>query len=263
MEFTKVKYAVDGKKATILMDSPKNMNAFDETMLDELEAAVKMADKEEGVKVVVLGSSSPKAFSAGGDIGAMYEGLKDPNGVEEFGKAIAKMANVTKAVKKCSKPVIAAIQGACAGAGFNLALACDYVIATDTSMFIQAFVKIGLIPDAGGMYLLTRAIGVSKALEIAMTGDIVFAEDAKTLGFVAEVVDADDFEEAVAKRAKKFGYGPSTSYAEMKRLVWESEFKDFEKYVEEEVKSQMICGDTEDFKEGVSAFVEKRKPAYK
>lgn len=267
MEFAKVKYAVTDRVAIISMDSPKNMNAFDEIMLDELVETLKMAEEDASVKAVLLNSSTPKAFSAGGDVGSMYAGLKAA-GKEafsvEFGKSIAKMANVTLAIKKLSKPVIGAVQGACAGAGFNVALACDYVIATQASVFIQAFVKLGLVPDAGGIYLLTRACGLNKGVELALTGDMIFADDAKTLGFVAEVIEDDEkFAEAAMKRAKKFTYGPSTSYKYIKKLAWESELLGFEEYVKKEVEAQMICGATDDFVEGVSAFVEKRKASFK
>lgn len=267
MEFTKVKYAVSEKVAIISMDSPKNMNAFDEVMLDELEEAIHMADADANVKSILLNSTTTKAFSAGGDVASMYDGIKNhpkDEFVSEFGKSIAKMANVTKAIRKSPKPVVGAVQGACAGAGFNVALACDYVIATQASVFIQAFVKLGLIPDAGGIFLLTRACGLNKGMELALTGDMIFADDAKTLGFVAEVIEDDDaFAEAAMKRAKKFTYGPSTSYEYMKKLCWESEFLGFEAYVKKEVEAQMVCGATDDFFEGVSAFSEKRRASFK
>jgi enoyl-CoA hydratase/carnithine racemase len=267
MEYTKVAYAVEDKIAYISMNSPKNMNAFDEIMLDELEDAIHIADADPAVKVIVLGSTTEKAFSAGGDVAMMYQGLKEV-GVEafkvEFGKSIAKMANVTIAIRKAKKLVIGAVQGACAGAGFNVALACDYVMATQATVFIQAFVKLGLIPDAGGIWLLTRGCGLNKGMELALTGDMLFADDAKDIGFVAEVIEDDDaFKAAVTKKAKKFSYGPATSYEYMKKLAWESEFKGFEEFVKCEVEAQMICGGTEDFAEGVSAFVEKRRSSFK
>ncbi|MEG1241646.1 MAG: enoyl-CoA hydratase-related protein [Oscillospiraceae bacterium] len=266
MEFTKVNYAVSERVAVISMNSPKNMNAFDETMLDELCEALAMAEKDASVKAVIINSATTKAFSAGGDVGSMYQGIKalgKDGFAPEFGKSITKMANVTIAIKKLSKPVIGAVQGACAGAGFNVALACDYVMATQASVFIQAFVKLGLIPDAGGIFLLTRACGVNKGMELALTGDMIFAADAKALGFVAEVIeDEDTFADAVMKRAKKFTFGPASSYAYMKQLAWESEFQGFEAYVKKEVEAQIACGATDDFVEGVSAFVEKRKASF-
>lgn len=268
MEFTKVKYEVTEKVAIISMDSPKNMNAFDETLLDELVEAFKMADANADVKAILINSTTDKAFSAGGDVAAMYDGVKNHSKEEfiaEFGKSIAKMANVTKAILRSPKPVVGAVQGACAGAGVGVALACDYTMATQASVFMTAFSKLGLVPDAGGIYLLTRAVGLKKASELAMDGgQMVFADDAKELGMVNEVIEDDDaFAEATLKKAKKFTYGPSASYKYIKELVWESEFKGFDEYVKKEVDAQMACGATDDFAEGVAAFVEKRRASFK
>ncbi len=268
MEFTKVKYEVQGKIAIVSMDSPKNMNAFDEVMLDELEAAIGMANENAEVKSIIVNSTSDQAFSAGGDVKAMYDGVTQhakEEFITEFGKSIAKMANVTKAILHSPKPVVGAVQGACAGAGVGVALACDYTMATQASVFMTAFNKLGLVPDAGGIYLMTRAIGLKKATELAMDGtQMVFADDAKALGMINEVIEDDDaFAEAVMKKAKKFTYGPATSYKLIKELVWESEFKGFDEYVKKEVDAQMACGATEDFAEGVAAFVEKRRANFK
>ena len=267
MEFTKVKYAVDERVAIISMDNAANMNAFDEVMLDDLVAAMAMADADTNVKAILINSTTDKAFSAGGDVAAMYDGIKNhakDEFIEEFGKSIAKMANVTKAILKSPKPVVGAVQGACAGAGVGVALACDYTMATQASVFMTAFSKLGLIPDAGGIYLLTRAVGLKKASELAMDGgQMVFADDAKVLGMVNEVIEDDDaFAEATLKKAKKFTYGPSASYKYIKELVWESEFKGFDEFVKLEVASQMACGATDDFAEGVAGFVEKRRASF-
>ncbi len=267
MEFTKVKYAVDERVAIISMDGAANMNAFDEVLIDELVAAFGMADADANIKAILLNSTSDKAFSAGGDVAAMYDGIKNHAKEEfivEFGKTIAKMAEVSKAILKSPKPVVAAVQGACAGAGIGVALACDYTMATQASVFMTAFSKLGLIPDAGGIYLLTRAVGLKKANELAMDGgQMVFADDAKALGMVNEVIEDDDaFAEATLKKAKKLTYGPSASFKYIKELVWESEFKGFDEFVKKEVDAQMACGATDDFAEGVSGFVEKRRATF-
>ncbi len=269
MEYTKIKYAVSERVATISMDSPKNMNAFDGIMLDELEDAIHKADADESVKAILINSTTDKAFSAGGDVAAMYDGMKNNAReafTEAFGSEIAKMANVTKAILKSPKPVVGAVQGACAGAGIGVALACDYTMATQATVFMTAFSKLGLVPDAGGIYLLTRAVGLKKAAELAMDGgQMVFADDAKALGMINEVIEDDDaFADAALKRAKKFTYGPAASYNYIKQLVWESEFKNgFEAYVAKEVEAQKACGATDDFFEGVSAFCEKRRASFK
>ena len=259
MAFTKLDYSVKDRVAWITLNSPKNLNAFDETMDEEVIEALTLCENDPAVRAVVL-TGAGKAFSAGGDIGAMYAGIK--KGDTDFSGEVRKIAGVSMGIKRLSKPVIAAVHGAVAGAAFNIVLACDFCIAADNASFIQAFVNIGLIPDAGGLFLLSRAVGVNKAMELAMTGRPVSAQEGKELGFVCQIVAPEELESAAAKMANRLAAGPSTSYAEMKRLMWEAQFKDMERYVTEEVKGQLHCGDTADFKEGVCAFVEKRKPQY-
>lgn len=259
MAFTKLDYNVKDRVAWITLNSPKNLNAFDETMDEEVIEALALCENDPAVRAVVL-TGAGKAFSAGGDIGAMYAGIK--KGDADFSGEVRKIAGVSMGIKRLSKPVIAAVHGAVAGAAFNIALACDFCIAAENVSFMQAFVNIGLIPDAGGLFLLSRAVGVNKAMELAMTGRPVSAQEGKELGFVCQIVAPEELESAAGKMANRLAAGPSASYAEMKRLMWEAQFKDMERYVTEEVKGQLHCGDTADFKEGVCAFVEKRKPQY-
>lgn len=259
MEFKKIKYSVTQGIASIVLNSPKNLNALDEAMLNDLMAALDLCEDDNDVKVIVI-SGEGKGFSAGGDIGDMYKGVKTNS--LDFGGSIEKAGMVSLKIKKLSKPVIASVHGPVAGAGFNIALACDFRIAADNSNFIQAFVNIGLVPDAGGVYLLTRALGVAKSTDLIMTGKPVGAQDAFEMGLVNKVVAPEDMEAATSKFAQKLAGGPSLSYAGMKKLIFESEYKDFETYIAEEVKQQVKCGESEDFREGVTAFVEKRKAAF-
>jgi len=259
MKFVKIKYAVDGGIAVISMNTPKNLNALDEAMADEVAHALACAKRDCAVRVVLL-CSSGKNFSGGGDIGAMHNALSDET--PDFSAAIRKVANVSLKIKELPKPVIAAVSGAVAGAAFNITLACDFCIAADNAQFIQAFVNLALIPDGGGFYLLTRAVGVNKAIELAMTGRPVSAAEAKELGFVCQVCASDALAEAAEKFARGIASGPATSYASMKRLIMQSQFKDFKDYISEEIKEQAACIGTEDYKEGVRAFVEKRKPKF-
>ncbi|QNN72604.1 enoyl-CoA hydratase/isomerase family protein [Vagococcus carniphilus] len=259
MDFQKILYNVQEKIAFITLNTPKNLNSFDDVMLDEIVSALHHADEDNEVKVIVLNSSSP-AFSGGGDVRAMYEGVKSNN--LDFNTSIEKMASVSLTMKQISKPVIASVSGAVAGAGFNVALAADFIIASEDAFFIQSFVNIGLIPDAGGIFLLSRAVGVNKATELVMTGKPVSASQGKELGFVSNIVPTEELEAATNKLAKSLAYGPSLAYAEIKKLVFESDFKGFEEYVKQEVKSQVACSETADFVEGISAFAEKRKPKF-
>lgn len=259
LPFTKLDYQVEGRVAYLTLNSPQNLNAFDEQMDQEVIDALKLCQADDSVRVVVLRGAG-KAFSAGGDIGAMYAAVK--RGGADFSGEVHKIAGVSMAIKQLTKPVIAAVHGAVAGAAFNISLACDFCMAAENASFMQAFVNIGLIPDAGGLFLLSRAVGVNKAMELAMTGRPVSAQEAKELGFVSQVVSQDALEVATAKLAGRLAAGPAVSFAEMKRVMWEAQFKDMERYVTEEVKGQLHCGEVPDFQEGICAFVEKRKPHY-
>lgn len=261
MGLTKVIYEVKDKVAFITMNSIKNLNALDSDMINELVQALNAAEEDENARAIVIGGMG-KAFSAGGDVGYMYRLIKEDK-VILLKDGIEQVANVTMTIKKMSKPVVASVHGAVAGAGFSLALACDFCIAAENANFIQAFVNLGLVPDAGGMYLLSKAVGVNRAIALSMTGKPVSAEEAKVMGFVTEVCAADQLAERTTKMAVRLAHGPALSYKNMKQLAYESNFKDFEEFVKKEIEAQTECGFSDDFKEGVTAFVEKRKPAFK
>jgi enoyl-CoA hydratase/carnithine racemase len=255
----RVDYEVLDTVAVLTLNSPKNLNAFDEAMIDDVLGALKAAEDDAAIRAVIIKGNGP-AFSAGGDIGFMYKSLK--SGQLNFEGEIKKIAQISVNIKKMSKPVIASVHGAVAGAAFNIALACDFCIASDDVKFMQAFVNIGLIPDAGGLYLLSRAVGVNRAIQLAMTGKPVSAQEANALGFVTKVVERDALDETSLGMAKKLAAGPSQSYRHMKALLYQSQFADFEAYIAHEVAAQTACGSTKDFAEGISAFVEKRKPSF-
>lgn len=259
MDFRKLEYSVSDGIAFINLNSPKNLNSFDEVLEDDLIHALDLCDKSEEVKVVVL-SGKGNGFSAGGDVKDFYRQLNSEN--FDLTGMIQKIGKVSLGIKKLKKPVISSVFGPVAGAGFNVAISCDFCIAAENSLFIQAFVGIGLIPDAGGVYLLNRTIGVAKATELIMLGKPIKAEKAYEYGLVNKVVSLEKLNEETMKLAKKLANGPSFAYAAMKDLTFESEFKDFEKYLEKEVYYQTESSKTEDFREGVSAFVEKRKPVF-
>ena len=172
------------------------------------------------------------------------------------------IAQVSHNIRRSAKPVIASVFGAAAGAAFNIALACDFCVATENARFIQAFVNIGLIPDAGGMYLLTRAVGINKATHLAMLGTPIDAVQAFELGFVYKVCEEKELAAETEKLAQKLAAGPAQSYARIKELVFAAEFGDYAQYTKKEIESQLACGNTNDFEEGISAFAEKRKPRF-
>lgn len=256
MAYEKISYSVSDGVASVEMNFPKNLNAMDAQMIDELVDVFDTCDASPEVRVVVL-KSAAKAFCGGGDIAYMYKGIKE--GGVDWSLTLKKAAFATRAMKKCRKPVIGVVHGAAAGGGFMLALACDYIIAAENAAFSAAFVNIGLLPDSGGFYLMTKAMSVNKATELALTGRTVRAEEAKQIGFVAEVVPVEELEAAAAKTAKRFAAGPSLSYAKQKELIYQSQFSGFDAYIKKEVEAQLILVETEDFRQRVCAFVEKKK----
>jgi len=260
MDYKKIKYAVHEGIASLTMNSPGNLNVFDEDMVSDLLMAFDAAEKDKNVRVIIL-SGEGRAFSGGGDIGYMNEGLK--NNTLDLGKLLELLCQLAVKIKKIPKPVIASVNGAAAGAGFCAALLCDFCIAAENARFIQAFVNLGLIPDTGGAYLLSKAIGVNRAMDLIMTGRVVTATEAKELGIVTQVVPAEQLEEATLNLARKLACGPANAYANMKKIMYQVNFSDFEEYLEMEKAYQLECSKSEDFKEGVTAFVEKRKPEFK
>ncbi|HAE43841.1 MAG TPA: enoyl-CoA hydratase [Clostridiales bacterium] len=260
MTYKKIVYSEEKCIASIILNSPQNLNAIDEEMVDEIMEVLKQIDESEEIKVLVI-SGDGKGFSAGGDIRMMIQSIQT-NNLSALDGGIKKVGLLSMAIKKMSKPVIASVHGAVAGAGFNVALACDFIIASHDAKFIQSFVNIGLVPDAGGIFLLTRAVGVNRANEMIMLGQPIDAEAGKVLGFVHMTVPCDILQVETTKFAEKLSRGPSISYKMMKKLVFESEFKDFEQFINLEEKIQKACGRTDDFKEGIMSFIEKRKPIF-
>ena len=259
MKYTHIDYSISSGIATIALNAPQSLNAFDETMSDEVCAALRVASASPGVKVIVL-TAVGKAFSAGGNIKEMVSACRENKNI--FDVTAAKIAEVTKLILVSPKPVIASVFGAVAGAAFNIAVACDFCIAAENAKFIQAFVNIGLIPDAGGLFVLSRSIGVSRAIQLAMLGTPVSASEGKELGFVYEVCSEGDLEARTKALAERLAAGPGYSYGSMKKLLYAAQFDGFDEYVAKEVEAQYRCGFTNDFKEGIFSFVEKRKAEF-
>ena len=174
MKLNKLHYTVEDGIAVVQLDYPKNLNAIDEEMADELLYVVQAAEADESVKVVVF-KGLPRAFSAGGDIGYFYQLIKAGGDVNMDG-LIGKVGKVTDGLKKMSKMVIASVSGAAAGAGASLALTADFIICSENAKFIMAFVNLGLVPDTGGSYLLVKQLGPKRAMDICATGRPVSAQ---------------------------------------------------------------------------------------
>lgn len=262
MELTKIRYEVQDGVATIAMDSPANLNAIDELMADELLAALDAADTDPDVKVVVLKGANPKAFSAGGDIGYFY-GLIESGGDVDMSGLIDKVGKVAHAMKALNKIIITSVSGAAAGAGASIALAGDFMICADNAKIILAFVKLGLAPDTGVTYLLSRLIGPARTMDLAVTGRPLGAQEALDLGLAYRVTSPEELEAETAKLAAMLVAGPQVAYRNIKRQVYGAAFDDYPDWLSRvEGPAQAECAGTDDFKEGCRAFVEKRPPSF-
>ncbi|MEC5209075.1 2-(1,2-epoxy-1,2-dihydrophenyl)acetyl-CoA isomerase [Psychrobacter sp. PL15] len=257
-----VEYQAKNHIATITMNDPKTLNAFSTSLKDAMVAALNQADTDEQVRVIVLQGAGHN-FSSGGHIGEMLE-----NGMEKDALAtklnfmVGEVAEISLKLRNIHKPIIAKLEGAVAGAGMNLALTCDFRIAADNAKFVQAFVNIGLVPDAGGIYLLTQLIGVAKTTEMVMLGDKLKAEDMARLNLVNTVVSADALDASVNALATRLSNLPGKALASMKHMINTHAYMSLNEALDMEVDQQTMLAKTDDFKEGITAFMEKRRPVY-
>lgn len=256
--YQKLIYQVADGVATITMNDPASLNALDSTMKGELLQALSHAEYDSDAKVIVL-TGAGKGFTSGGDIREML-------GSTESREAVLKMAyglttgvgEISRKLRKISKPIIARINGAAAGAGMNIALACDFRVAVEDAKFLQAFVNIGLVPDAAGIYQLTQLIGAAKTTELVMLGEQFDAKKAQDLGLVNAVVASGELDAAVKKLTDRLTSLPALSLAAMKQTINQVAYSGLDAAIDNEVMYQMQMALTDDFKEGVSAFMQKR-----
>ncbi len=258
MAFETILYDVADGVATITLNRPDRRNAFDDPMKADLTQALKDAEKDPAVRAIVIAGAG-KGFSAGQDLGSR---LDNPNGLP-VGDMLRKLYHpfVIK-IRTMQKPVIAAINGAAAGMGMSLALACDYRVMADDAYMMCAFGKIGLIPDCGTTYFLPRYVGMGRAFEIAAKGEKLDAGKCLDWGLTNEVVPAAGLGEAARAVARAFAEGPTTAHGLLKRALNHSIGLHFEGQLEYESYVQQVAVRTADFAEGVKAFSEKRQPAF-
>lgn len=261
MTFETVTYEFNGTVATIAMNRPEALNALSLQLTLDLGAAVRQAIAD-GARAVVL-TGNGRAFCSGGDLREMQSMWKKEGRIEAFLEGpLAALHDVIKLIRETPIPFIAAVNGVCAGAGSNFALACDLVVAADNATFNEAFVRIGLSPDCGGTFFLPRAIGDKLAAELFMTGETVTAERALSIGMINRVVPADDLSVAAAMFAEKLALAPTGSVGRIKRMLNASFSNDLTAQLALEHECQIESGKSNDFKEGVAAFFEKRPPKF-
>lgn len=245
---------------TVTLNRPEKLNAFGGTMREDLLAALLAAEEDAACRVVVI-TGAGRAFCAGGDVDYM-SGLQKNGEVVAFQKLLDAGRDIVTTIAGMAKPVIASVNGVAAGAGCNLALACDYRIASDAARFGETFVRIGLHPDWGGTWFLPRLAGPGRALEILMTGRMVDAAEALTIGMVDRVVPAADLAAQTATLARAIAQGPPLAIAGIKRALAASRTNTLRAQADVESENQLRAFLSRDAGEGMAAFFEKRAPKF-
>lgn len=256
MEYNHILFSIENKIAKITFNNPDKLNSFNFEMAEEVQNALDKCNIDENIRAVII-TGSGKAFSAGQDLKEAISGKYQVEHIVDhhYNPIIIK-------IRQLAKPVIAAVNGVAAGAGANIALACDIVIANENAKFIQAFSSIGLIPDSGGTYFLPRLIGMQKASALMMLGDKITAEEAEKTGMIYKVFPENEFDEQLMNIASKLAKMPTRALYLTKQAL-NSSFNndlriqlDYEKYLQQKASS------SHDYNEGVKAFIEKRKPDF-
>jgi 2-(1,2-epoxy-1,2-dihydrophenyl)acetyl-CoA isomerase len=248
--------------ATLTLNRPETLNAMNEAMMGEIERILIELEADAAARVVIL-TGAGRAFSSGGDQKrggevvppSFFDG--DPGGalIERLNRSILRM-------QRLQKPIIGSINGVAAGAGMNIALATDLRIAADTARFVEAFARVGLVPDGGGTYFLPRLVGTAKAMELILLADIIDAQEALRIGLVNRVVSADQLEQETLKLAERLAQGPTVAYGLAKTGLYQGLGMSLEDVLNMEARNQAIAVRTPDRAEGVAAFLEKRPPRF-
>jgi 2-(1,2-epoxy-1,2-dihydrophenyl)acetyl-CoA isomerase len=254
-----IERSVRDSVATITLNRSDKLNAFTGTMREDLLAALRACEDDADVRVVVL-TGAGRAFCAGGDVESM-SGLQKSGDLAAFRKLLDAGRDVILQIATMNKPVIAAINGIAAGAGCNLALACDYRVAAEGTKLSESFVRIGLHPDWGGTWLLPRLVGRSRAMEILMTGRMVDAAEALAIGMVDRI--AKDLAAETEQLARTLAAAPPLAIAGIKRALLASESNGLRAQIELESEHQLACFQSQDAAEGMAAFFEKRSAAFR
>jgi len=252
--------SLDQNILTVTLNRPEKYNSFTEPMALELQETLQKAESDD-VRCVIL-KAEGKAFCAGQDLPEVVDRAKDSS--YELADTVRTTYNpIIRAIRKLEKPVVCAVQGTAAGAGANIAFACDIVIASKEAVFVQAFSKIGLIPDSGGTWFLPRLIGLARTNAMYMLDEKISPEQAVDLGLIYKSVDGENLEEETNKTALKLSEMPTKGFGIYKRAMNETFSNNLDQQLELEANLQTEAGNTSDYKEGVEAFLEKRKPEYR
>lgn len=258
MEYKFLLYTVTTGVATITLNRPEVYNALNDEITFELQDALKVVSKDDSVRVVVL-TGAGKAFCSGQDLKASSTQEK-----RSFMDSLHKRYNpIVRAMRNLPKPIIGRINGVAAGAGCSLALACDVLIASPAATFIEVFINIGLVPDSGSSFFLPRAVGMAKAFEWCTQGSRISAQEALQYGLINEVSAEDGLDASVKKHTDYYAQAPTKAIGMIKKMLQKSALTSLDEMLDYEAYCQEIAGNSHDYKEGVQAFLEKRKPVFR
>lgn len=260
MVFETIIFSVEEDLASIILNRPEVSNGFNIPMCQEILEALELAEKNADVRFILF-KAVGKVFSVGGDLAEMKRAV-DADDIDSLTQIAELVNQISKRMKQIPKPVIMVADGAVAGATANMTVAADFCIASDKAKFIQAFVGVGLAPDAGGLFLLGRAIGLNRATQLAMTGEPLGAEKALEYGVVYKISEVEKLDKTVNQLLMKLRRSSDNSFAAIKELAWASMLTDWDRYAEIELRLQRKLSLKEDFKEGVIAYSERRRPKF-
>ncbi|MDJ0838771.1 MAG: 2-(1,2-epoxy-1,2-dihydrophenyl)acetyl-CoA isomerase PaaG [Acidobacteriota bacterium] len=261
MEYKYILYAFEAGVATITLNRTRKLNSFNRAMAEEVQAALAVCSKDDQVRAVLL-TGAGDGFCAGQDLKEVLPKQGEPLPV--LGDTVAANYNPTiLAIRNLEKPVICAVNGVAAGAGANIALACDFVIASEKAEFVQSFAAIGLVPDSGGTFFLPRLVGLPRATAMAMLGDKIKAREAQDMGLIYKAEPHPLFLEEARKLAQLLATRPTRGLGLTKKAFNQSLNNDLETQLQLERDYQTELGNSHDYNEGVAAFLEKRKPQYR
>lgn len=261
MKYQTIQLEMRDAVCVLTLNRPDRLNALTVEVARDFKAAVKEA-LENGVRAIVL-TGAGRAFCAGGDLREMQEIAKKDGRREAFFEEPLKLLNeAILMIRQTPVPFIAAVNGVASGGGFNLALACDLVIAAESAKFNQAFIKIGLTPDCGATFILPRLVGWKRATELLFMGDLIGAHAAAEMGMINSVAPDDELMSRAMVMAEKLAQAPTAAIAQIKMLLEASAVNDYGSQLDLERKTQIESGKTNDFVEGVTAFLEKRPPRF-
>ena len=261
MLYQTITYSIENSVATICFNRPDALNALSFQLTKDLKHAVEKSVDDEARAVILTGTG--RAFCSGGDLREMKAMGEAQGNIEAFLDGPLKaLHEIILLIRETPIPFLAAVNGACAGAGTNFALACDIVIAADDATFNEAFVRIGLSPDCGGSFFLPRAIGEKLASELLMTGATIPAARAAEIGMINRVVPSDELMNEANALARELATGPTAAIARVKRMINATFSNDLRSQLDLEADCQIESGRSPDFREGVAAFFEKRRPRF-